>query len=358
MAGPMDLTDLVVRIAETPSPTHAEQRRADLIDGLWREAGLATRRDRAGNVIAELPGGLGPRVLLAAHLDSVFASEVDVTVRRSERRFDGPGVGDNAASLAVLTRFAQDPSAAPRRPRLTLVATVGEEGLGDLKGARQVVADLGPAIDHFIALDGQLGVVTNQAVGSNRFEARFSGPGGHAWGDYPSPSATLAAATAAAALGRLRVPATPRSSLNIGKLWGGTSINAIAEAAGFNLDLRSVEPDTLAAMSAEALDRINEAAGQLGCAVELVNVGRRPAATVDNGRLVAAATEALAAVGEGLTTSAGSTDANAAMAAGISSMAFGLYRGGNAHRLDEWIDPTSLATGLAALTALITELGQ
>lgn len=343
-------------IAETPAPTFHEERRADLIAGLWREAGHDTWRDEAGNVLCEVRGGSGPLVVLAAHLDSVFGPDVDVSVRREPGRVRGPGTGDNAASLAVLTHLLQDPSDAPVRPRLIVAATVGEEGLGDLKGAKRVVADLGTECDHFVAIDGHLGVVTHQAVGSVRYEVLMSGPGGHAWGDYPTPSAVHAVGEAVSRLANLTVPVAPRSSLNVGQLWGGTSINAIAETARFNLDLRSLDAGTLELLATSAVSEIARAAKTAGCRYQVTTVGNRPAATSDNDALVRASERALARVGMKLKTAPGSTDANAAMAAGISAAAFGVYRGGGAHRLEEWVEPESLPVGRQALSHLLAEL--
>src|SRR5690606_12547509 len=179
-AGPVgSLADLLVRIAEVPAPTFAEAARGALVAELWRAAGLEPSVDDRGNVVAEMPGGSGPLVLIAAHLDSVFGAEVDVEVARSAERYAGPRVGDNAANLAVLTRFVQSPVVARRRPRLLLAATVGEEGVGDLRGARGIVEQYGSRIDHFVALDGHLGVVTDRAVGSVRYRAELRAPGGH-----------------------------------------------------------------------------------------------------------------------------------------------------------------------------------
>lgn len=343
-------------IAETAAPTFHEGRRAAFVAGLWEAAGHATSRDGAGNVLCAVPGGVGPRVVLAAHLDSVFGPDVDVRVRHEPGKLRGPGVGDNAASLTVLTRLLQNLSVAPVRPRLLVAATVGEEGLGDLKGAKQLVADVALDCDHFVAIDGHLGAVTHQAVGSVRYEVEFIGPGGHSWGDYPGPSAVHAAGAAIARLAALDVPRAPRSSLNVGQMWGGTSINAIAERAGFNLDLRSVDPATLADLATAAETALVRVARDTGCHCDARVVGRRPAATVDNQELVSAATRALERVGLPLTVSAGSTDANVAMAAGISAAAFGVYQGGSAHRLEEWVDPASLEVGLQALCNLLEEL--
>lgn len=353
------LEALLLEIATTPAPTGSEERRAEVVARHWRDAGLETSTDEVGNVLAAMPGSgagaeAGPRVLLACHLDSVFGHDVDVSVRRGEERWVGAGLGDNAASLAVLTHWVKNPSGA--WPDLTLVATVGEEGLGDLRGARHAVETIGAEHDIFIAIDGYLGSVIDVGVGSRRYEATFKAPGGHSWGDYPSPSATHAAGSAMARLAALHVPKAPRSSVNIGQIWGGTSINAIAERAGFNLDMRSVDQEALAALERAALTAIHEAAAEMGAEVELEQVGDRPAGRCASPRLLAAAKEALEAVGLSPSTSAGSTDANAAMAAGIPALCFGVYRGGNAHRLDEWVDPASLEVGVRALGELLRRL--
>lgn len=361
--GPVDETavrSLLLEIATTPAPTGAESLRGELIRSYWQAAGLATRVDEVGNVVASMAGsgaaaGSGPRVMLACHLDSVFGPEVDVSVDRSGPNWVGAGVGDNAASLAVLTQWVADPGSGPW-PELTLVATVGEEGLGDLRGARHAVATLGGDHTAFVAVDGYLGSVIDVGVGSRRYEATFTAAGGHSWGDYPSPSATHAVGLAVARLAELRVPQVPRSSLNVGQLWGGTSINSIAQRAGFNLDMRSVDGEALAGLERAALVAIREAAEAQGAAVELVQVGDRPAGNCTSPRLLRAATEAVEAVGLVPSTNAGSTDANAGMAAGLPALCFGVYRGGNAHRQDEWADPTSLATGVRALRALLARL--
>ncbi len=348
------LVDLVVQIAQTPSPTFEEDERAALVSRLWRDAGLVPERDGVGNVVATVPGGQGETALVAAHLDSVFPRGTDVKVRREGDRLLGPGVGDNAASLAVLTAYLQEPP--DRRPRLVVAATVGEEGAGDLRGARRVVADWAGDIQHFVALDGHLGSICHQGVGSLRHEVTMTSAGGHSWGDYPSPSAVHAVGGAVSRLARLSVPKEPRSSLNVGLLWGGTSVNTIAAEAGFALDLRSVDQHTLDLLWEASENELRAAADAEGCAVRIERIGARPAGTSDNQRLVAAARAALEAAGVKASLAAASTDANAAMAAGISAISFGAYRGGGAHTLGEWVEAASLPTGLAAFRDLLERL--
>lgn len=348
------LGELLQQICEVPAPTFAEQERASFVAGLWRAAGLDVELDDIHNVFADTGVGSGPRVLLAAHSDTVFPAGTDVSVQRAGGRWLAPGIGDNSSSLAVLTYLAQQlPQLSGPLPHLFLASPVGEEGRGDLRGMKRLLEDHAGRFDYVIAVDGHLGSIVDRAVGSKRFEFSFSAPGGHSWGDYPTPSAIHALAEAMHALNGLSVPSDPRSSFNIGTVSGGTSINAIAETASFDLDLRSVDAATLAALEADALERIRAAARAHRVEVSISQVGDRPVAVVDNSQLVRAAAAALKEHGLEAQTAAGSTDANAALAAGLPAICFGVYRGGDAHRLSEWVEPASLAQGYAALLSLL-----
>jgi tripeptide aminopeptidase len=353
------LLSLLRQICETPAPTFAEQRRAALLADLLGKSGLETSLDKVGNVIAEMPAQRGPRVLVAAHLDTVFSSDTVITIKEQENRLAAPGIGDNSASLAVLVHYVQNAFASPdQRPQLTIAATVGEEGLGDLYGMRELMKRRAPDFDYMIALDGHLGTVVHQSVGSKRFEVQLQAKGGHSWGDYPSPSAVHSLGSIIHTLTQLSVPEEPRSSFNIGQVRGGTSINAIAEEAQFNLDLRSLSADVLTSLEQEALKRIQNTARKLETHCTIKRVGDRPAAQSNNATLVQAARDALKSIGVTAQLAPGSTDANAAMAAGIPALAFGVYLGGDAHRLNEWLEPSSLLKGYRAFAKLLELLSQ
>lgn len=353
-----EIGGLLQRICEVPAPPFGEQDRARLLSELWTAAGLSPELDDLGNVFAATGRGSGPRVLLAAHSDTVFPKGTDVTVQRAGERWLAPGIGDNSASLAVLTFLAGNLAglADGDLPRLSLAAPVGEEGRGDLRGMRRLLADHEGEFDYVIAVDGQLGSIVDRAVGSKRFEFRFQAEGGHSWGDYPAPSATHALADAMSALNGLEVPSEPRSSYNLGTVRGGTGINAIAQRAVFDLDLRSLDAGVLAGMESTALRLVREVAARHRVELETVKIGDRPAAAVDNSALVRVARSALAEHGLEAHTAAGSTDANASMARGIPSISFGVYEGGDAHRLSEWIKPASLARGYRVLLSLLKGL--
>lgn len=353
---PERLEALLETITETPAPTFEEGPRADVVARLLQAAGADVERDAVGNVVARLSRERPrPLVLVAAHLDTVFPAGTDVRIRRDGDRLYAPGIGDNSASLAVLAHWVELVLAQGRpEPAVVVAATVGEEGLGDLRGARELVSHVEGAA--FVALDGHLGTIVGRAVGSKRFEVSIRAAGGHSWGDYPSPSAVHAAGDAIHALTRMPVPAEPKSTYNVGRIQGGRSINAIAEEAWFDLDLRSLDPEELERLAREARKRIRRVERAHGVSIDMAPVGERPAAHVDNDRLIRAAREALASVDVSPRVASSSTDANAAMAAGIPSIGFGVYRGGDAHRTSEWLDPSSLPVGFRAFASLMEAL--
>ena len=351
------LRELLVQITETPAPPFMEEARGELVADLWRAAGLDVTIDDIGNVLAEVPGGEGPLVCVAAHLDTVFPPDTPIEViETAEGHLAAPGIGDNSISVAALTRYAEEIHAGEhtRRPRLLLAATVGEEGIGDIRGARHLVDTR--SMDVFIALDGPLNRVVDQAVGSLRFEARFAAEGGHSWSKFGNPSAVHAAGDAVARLLDLDVPTEPRSTFNVGVISGGTSVNAIAEEASFTLDLRSGDTDTLVRMHADAQRMIGEAADARGATVTFVPVGDRPAGRNSDDRLVETALDSLRSLGIDPTTYPSSTDANAALAKGIPAITIGVFTGGDAHRVSEWLDPTSLDLGYRVLTTVLADL--
>jgi tripeptide aminopeptidase len=349
--------ELLKVICETPAPTFEEEARGALVAKLLRDMGLSPTVDAVGNVIAEIPAGTGQRVLVAAHLDTVFSRETNVTIKEGNQKLFAPGIGDNSASLAVMLYYLEQTLATnDTRPRLTFAATVGEEGLGDLRGMRELMRTHAAAFDAVIALDGHLGTVVDKAVGSKRFEVTFRAKGGHSWGDYPSPSAIHVLGDAVHALNHMVIPREPRSSFNVGEIRGGTSINAIAQEATFNLDLRSLDGKVLEGLEQDALRRIRRAAREHSVEVAIKQVGDRPAGKCDNAWLVTLAKEALQVSNVLTKTAASSTDANAAMAVAIPAIAFGVYQGGDAHRLSEWLEPDSLPMGYRALSELMQRL--
>ncbi len=347
----------LTQIAQTPAPTFEEGRRANLITALWQELGYAPERDAAGNVLLKLaPAGVEhqPALLLAAHLDTVFSAQTDVIVKAEQGRLVGAGIGDNSASLAVLTAFLRDfrgQQSRLKRP-LWLAANVGEEGLGDLKGSKYLLAQHRQHLGAFIAIDGYLGIAVTRGVGVRRYRATFLGAGGHSWGDQ-APSAIHALGRAIQGLYAIHLPPSPRTTLNVGMAEGGTSVNSIASKAELLLDLRSLDAQHLSDLEDKALHVIHTVTRELGLKVQLERVGDRPGGDLNSTALLPLVREAARDIKTEIRTVASSTDANAAAPYRLPALSVGVYQGGNAHRTDEWVQASSLGQGLKLLKRLI-----
>src|SRR5690606_25722192 len=220
------------RLTEVPAPTGDEGERAAVLAEVLRSSGFVdVRLDDIHDVTGRIPGGDSSRsVLLAAHTDTVFPRSVPIVVRREGDRLHAPGVGDNTLSIATVVLLKDLLQELGVTPDVDILVTgnVGEEGLGDLRGMRAVM-DANPEIGAAVAVEGHaLGRITHQGVGSRRLEVTLTGPGGHSWGDFGRPSAIHAAAKLVAQLDAIPLPAEPKTTLNVGILTGGISVNTIA----------------------------------------------------------------------------------------------------------------------------------
>jgi tripeptide aminopeptidase len=332
-----------VAICEIPAPTGAESERAAWVQQRLRDAGLEAGLDENGSVIAGMAGAARERaVVVAAHLDTVFADVREITVRREGDVLHAPGIGDNSLGLAGLLFLARRLRDAGRP--VVLAATVGEEGLGNLRGARGVVDALAPA--EFVALEGGgARQLVTQGVGSARLRLTATTAGGHSWQDRGRPSALHQ-------LIGLLAPLTAGSgtaSFNVGELHGGAGINVLAPEARATVEFRDQDTARLDA----AVDRLEAAAAASGVAVELL--GLRPGGAVTGDHpLVRDALLAFAAAGAPRPAlAASSTDANAALGAGIPAVTVGLAESSEVHALDERVDVSGLAAGLSALAGLV-----
>src|SRR6185436_12247084 len=225
------------RICAMPAPPFAEGPRAELVAFLLGEIGVAARIDDTGNVVAAPGGAAGPdAVVFAAHLDTVFAEGTEIAFTEGDGRLAAPGVGDNSIAVAALLHLARHlRGRAPARP-VVLAATVGEEGLGDLRGAKALLDDLD--VGAFVAVEGQmLDAIKTAGVGSIRLQLTRRGPGGHPWGDRGTPSAVHGLVDLLS--GALAEAHAADVMVNVGVIAGGTVINAIAGEATALIDLRA-----------------------------------------------------------------------------------------------------------------------
>src|SRR5688572_25806848 len=260
----MRTIDDQIRICEVEAPPFQEARRAEMYAALLREAGLkSVRIDAEGNVIAERPGSNArPNVVISAHLDTVFPRGTNVKVRREGYVLRGPGIGDDCRGLADLLAVARalNKAAVTTPGTITFVGTVGEEGLGDLRGVKRLFGEtLKDRIDRFISIDGEGLGLTYIAIGSARFRVTFKGPGGHSFGSFGVVNPVHALGRAIARIADFQVPSSPRTTFNVGRIGGGTSINSISPDAWMEVDLRSGDSMSLRLLEKQFRQAVNDA---------------------------------------------------------------------------------------------------
>jgi tripeptide aminopeptidase len=358
-----------VRLCEIPAPPFKEAARGKAYAQAFRELGLQNVRiDKVGNVLGERPGSAPrPHVVYSAHLDTVFPEETDVRVTRLGSVLKGPGIGDDCRGLAVILGVvkAMRDANVQTEGTLTFVGTVGEEGLGDLRGVKHLFnGELKGKIDRFVSVDGTGLGITHIGVGSRRYRVAFKGPGGHSYGAFGLANPIHALGRAIAKIGDFQVPVEPKTTFNVGRIGGGTSINSIAFEAWAEVDMRSADAAALQSVDANfhrAVDAALEEeklrwSNRVGAVrepplltVEKTLVGDRPAGrTPANGAIVQAAVSATKALGLPVALDEGSTDANIPMSLGIPAVTIdGGGRGTGAHSLGETFDSTNSDQGTA-----------
>lgn len=371
---PKKIMDWHAAVVGIPAPSFGEQERAQWMLERFCEAGLAdVRTDEIGNVCGFIypanhhPESSGPVVMLSAHLDTVFPAGTPVRPSRSERdgvdRLEAPGACDNGAGLAGLLAlaYAMLHARVDVGVSLLLVANVGEEGEGDLRGVRHLYAgSLGGRIAAHIVLDGAgADSAVTQALGSRRFQVTISGPGGHSFTDAGTPNPIAALANALAVFSKTPVPDEPRTTMNLGTIHGGTSVNSIPENATATIDFRSTNSDELLRLEVtlhraveDAVESANVRSKSSGARRKLVfaitKIGDRPAAQLPAESPVL---ETLQAVDRLLnlktTARLGSTDANIPLSMHIPAVSIGAGGdGGGAHTMSEWYAAKDRELGL------------
>jgi tripeptide aminopeptidase len=362
-----------IRLCEIPAPPFKEAARARAFADAFRSAGLRNVRvDTAGNVVGERPGRAPrPNIVISAHLDTVFPEETDVRVTRDGTVLKGPGIGDDCRGLAVLLAIARalDKGGIDTPATVTFVGTVGEEGLGDLRGVKTLFGEtLRGQIDQFVSIDGSGYGITHRGVGSRRYRVTFKGPGGHSYGAFGLANPAHALGRAIAAFADLQVPDDPKTTFAVGRIGGGTSVNAIPFEAWMEVDMRSVDAAALRTLEAGFLKAVDEGAaaenarwnqnGQLTVDTQLV--GDRPAGvTAASSPIVEAALSATKALGLVPTLDEGSTDANTPMSLGIPAITIDAGgRGTGAHALEETFDTQDSWKGTQRALLLAIALAQ
>lgn len=346
-----------VELTQIPSPPFKESKRGAEFKKRLETLGLHDIRvDTAGNVIAMRKGtGTGPTVVIAGHLDTVFPEGTDVTVKHDGTKLRAPGIGDDDRGLAVVLAVVRafEKAGVQTIGTVYFVGDVGEEGPGNLRGMRNLFGkELKGKVDYFISVDDSGLGIASRAVGSHRYRVSYKGPGGHSYGAFGIPNPIHALGRAIAGISDIQVPATPKTTFNVGVIQGGTSVNSISGEASMEVDMRSEDAKSLADVDAKVQRIIHDAlnaenarwtgpraaAAKISLVVDTIGI-RPTGGQADSARIVQTALAAGKALGFTSTTTASSTDANIPISLGIPAIRIG--GGGDAegaHSLGEWYD--------------------
>jgi len=354
------LLDLTVEIQQIPAPTFAEAQRAQFIKGMFEAEGLRDISiDAEPNLYARLPGkGRGKPLIVSAHMDTVFPMETELRAVRKKDRIIGPGIGDNslgvAALLGLIWLLRDHDVDLPGD--LWLVANVCEEGLGDLRGMRAVVDRFGAGVHAYLIIEGlSLGYIQHRALGVQRYRVTARTNGGHSWSDYGKPSALHELSTLVTRLTDIPLPDNPRTTMNVGRMGGGTSINAIAAEAWLELDLRSESPQFLMEL-VQRVEQLVETANGPGVRVEAEVIGQRPAGELPvEHPLVRLAEDCLKEQGIEPKLMIGSTDANVPLSLGLPAVVLGVTNGAGAHTTGEFIHTAPVGRGMQQLLQFVSK---
>ena len=369
-----EMLELQVKLCEIPAPPFKEEKRAAAVKALFEQYGLKNVFiDKIGNVVGTRPGVKPrPNILIEAHLDTVFPEGTDVTVHREVNVLKAPGIGDDTRGLAALlaTIRALQEAKVQTPGTITFAADVGEEGLGDLRGTKQLLKEtLKDQVDYFISIDGSdPAQIVYHGVGSYRYHVTFKGPGGHSYGAFGLVNPIHALGRAVAKIDEIQVPSNPKTTFNVGVIGGGTSINSIPFEGWFDIDMRSTDAKSLTNTRDKILAAIDEAVkeenarwknnGTITADVQLV--GDRPVGqTPPESPIVVTAQGAVRGVGLRPLLTSSSTDSNAAMWMGIPAITIG--GGGiakDAHALTESFDPKDSYKGVQYAILLLVALAQ
>jgi tripeptide aminopeptidase len=356
------LIDLAIDIQQIPAPTFEEAKRAKFVRRLFTKEKLQdVSIDKIGNVYGRLSKAQGQRsdakpLIVSAHIDTVFPADTDLRVTRQSERVYGPGLGDNSLGVAAL--FGLIWMLRERNIELDgdvwFVANVCEEGLGDLRGMKAVVDRFGAGVRAYLVIEGlALGHIYHRAVGVKRYRVTARTTGGHSWSDYGKPSAIHELSKLVVKLASLELPDQPRTTMNVGKIAGGTSVNVIASEAMLDLDLRSEEQQPLIQL-VSAAEKLIQAANRQGVNIEAQVIGQRPAGEMGvNHPLVKLAEVCLHEQRLEAALISGSTDANVPLSMGYPAIVLGVTTGGGAHTKQEYITTAPVGKGMEQLVRFV-----
>jgi acetylornithine deacetylase/succinyl-diaminopimelate desuccinylase-like protein len=354
--------DLTCTIQQIPAPTFREEARAEFLTEQFESLHLKdVERDTTGNVLGRLPGGSGRPLVVSAHMDTVYPLGTELGLQRTKDRIKGPSIGDNSLGLAAvvaLGRLLQEEKV-DLPGDLWLVGNIAEEGLGNLKGIEAVVDRFGNRPVAYLVIEGMgLGNVLHRGLGVERYKIVIQTPGGHSWVDYGQPSAIHEISALVTRIAALRLPENPCTTLNVGIIHGGTSINTIAAHAWLELDLRSEDSAILAQLVGQVHQLVRGVQHQ-NVRASIEQIGKRQAGGLPAYHpLVELAARTLTGLGIEPHLDIASTDANLPLSRGYPSICIGITLGNNAHSHEEYILTAPVENGMKQLYAVTRQCWQ
>ena len=344
----------LVELTEIPAPPFGEQKRAEHYKQMLKDAGVdSIWIDEVGNVLALRKGnGNGKTILFEAHLDTVFPLDTDVKVKMRGDTLFAPGIGDDTRGLImVLTVLrAMNKASIKTASDILFVGVVGEEGLGDLRGVKHLFKPGNRNIDSYIAIDGgDIGRVNNMGLGSLRYKITFNGPGGHSWGAFGLANPHHAMGKAIDYFNKAAgayVATGVKTSYNVGRIGGGTSINSIPFETWIEVDMRSESPEKLKGIETILRKQMNKALTDYNATIKkgakltinIEKIGERPSGELSKTLpLIQRALAATAYFKARPFLTRGSTNSNIPISLGVPAVTIGRGgKGGGAHSLGEW----------------------
>ena len=351
--------DFLMELARIPAPSNQEERRAEFCLNWLRGMGAeGAYIDEALNVIYPVgDDGQKDLAVFMAHSDVVFPDLEELPLRVEDGKIFCPGVGDDTANVVAMLMtagFIAREKMVPKDCGVLIVVNSGEEGLGNLKGSKKIMADFGHRVKEFITFDGNANAIVTKAVGSKRYRVTVTTEGGHSYARFGAPNAIAQLSSIIAQLYEIRVPEIGRTTYNVGTISGGTSVNTIAQNAEMLFEFRSDEREGLAIMQ-DHFEQIMEEFRSKGVEIQVELVGDRPCGVaVDNSALANRAAEAVMKhYGRMPQFGVGSTDCNVPLSMSIPAICPGCVMGWGAHTREEYVLIDSLLPGWKVAAELI-----
>ena len=353
------VVDETVEIARVASPPFKEAKRIRFLQQKLNSLGVYSDIDDEGNLVSKLPGKSSGQIVFSAHADTVFAEDTALKIQKKNNSLYGPGVADNSVGLASLIALIRHLKQINYRPRNTLVFlfNVGEEETGNLRGIRHFFDNFKGELFAHICIEGHnLGRITHQMVGSHRASVKVITEGGHSWRDFGKPSAVHVAAQIINHLLHIPLTQNPRSTMNVGSIKGGTTVNAIAEEAEFTFEIRSADSNVLSTLKKQMYSILDKFMREKGVNLQVTLLGDRPSGSLKDTELVNIVKSVHEQLGIKSLEDLGSTDSNYPVSLGLPSLTIGITMAENTHSMKESLEIQPIRQGLAQLFLLCQAL--